>query len=109
VKQPLVVRSGQLEAAEDEKVQILRLNIGPSEPVIVTSDTVTLTRTLSHFIDGGSKKVKNILGGDEGDVIILTGDNIDLEDKGNIAKKLKLKADEAVTLVYIAAEWIRVK
>ena len=109
MKQPLIIINGLIQSAENEKVQILRLNIGPSEPVLVTSTTVNINRSLSHLIPSGSNKVKTILGGEEGDVLVLTGDNVRLRKGGNIAQRNLLVANKALVLIFVAGVWIELK
>jgi len=109
VKQPLIIKNGLIQSAEDEKVQILRLNIGLSEPVHVTSTTVNINRTLSHLIPSGSNKVKTILGGEEGDVLVFTGDNVRLRKGGSIAQRNLLVSNKAIELIFVTEIWIKLK
>jgi len=102
------MKEGLFQSAEEEKVQILRLNIGPSEPVSVTSDTITVTRTLTHLIPDGNRRVRTILGGEEGDIIALTGEgNIRLRQGGNIAEGQRLTTSRVVMLIYVDGEWLQ--
>jgi hypothetical protein len=107
VKQPLIMRNGLFQSAEDEKVQIKRLNLGPSEPLLVTGSTINVNSTLHHLISSsGFSFVDTINGGEEGDLLILTGERVRLRRGGNIASPVRLIDDKAKSLIFINSEWV---
>lgn len=90
-----------------DKCQIHRLNLGPSDPLIA-ADTIDIVANIHHLISpSGVTFVRNLLGGEEGDILILTGDNVWLRRGGNIAQPARLQEDEALTLYYINGQWIQ--
>jgi hypothetical protein len=58
------------------------------------------------LLRAGHNKVNTILGGEEGDVLFLSGENIELNTSGNIAKKIILKDNKLTILVYADMLWI---
>lgn len=108
MRRPLLVKFGQMELLTDsDKLQVPRLNLGPSEPLIA-NDTVTVFANIHHLISvSGITRVRNILGGDEGDFLALTGENVWLRRGGNIARPARLQEDSAVTLYFINNQWVQ--
>jgi len=105
------MKEGVVQAALDERVTIWKLNIGPSESILVTNDTVQVNSTLHHFMSsGGTKIVKTITGGVEGDLLVLTGHKVKLAKGGNINinSKIRLKENKAILFVYINTLWTRI-
>lgn len=108
MRSPLIVKYGQMEIlTDDDKLLVPRLNLGPTEPLIA-SETININANIHHLLSYGSKrKVSWIFGGEEGDILILTGENVQLKSDGNIAKATNLREDEAVTLYFINNVWVQ--
>jgi hypothetical protein len=101
----LIVVKGLIKGAEDETVQIKSLNLGPATPILVTTQTISISSTFHHLIRAGSLFVRTINGGEEGDILILTGD-VFLRRGGNISKQLRILEDEATLLVFTNGLWV---
>lgn len=108
MRSPLIVKFGQMEILTDaDKCQIHRLNLGASEPLIA-SDTITALANMHHLVSpGGVTFVSTILGGEEGDILILTGEQVWLRRGGNIAQAARLQEDKALTLYFINGQWVQ--
>jgi hypothetical protein len=98
------MREGWFQAAGEEPIQILSLNFGPAEPIVVNSQTVVRSRTHHTLVRGTSKKVDTILGGEEGDSLLLQG-SVDLETGGNIAAKVTLRMDRINSFLFTGGFW----
>lgn len=97
---------GQIERVGDRRSEIKRLNLG-GRSTIASAKTITVTQTAHELT--GNKDVETILGGMEGDVLILFGKS-KVKDKGNIdlnEKDHKLDKDGPLTLVYYD-EWVQI-
>jgi hypothetical protein len=75
------MRQGMTQTSGDEKLRI-RLNVGPSTPLHVTSNAITVTATLHHLIPDGWSFVDTIFGGEDGDILMLTGEDVYLYSPG---------------------------
>ena len=108
MRSPLIVKRGQMEILTDaDKLRVPRLNLGPSEPLIA-GDTITVFANIHHLISvSGITQVRTILGGDEGDILVLTGERVRLRRGGNIAETQLLQEDRAVTLYFIDSQWVQ--
>jgi len=111
MKQPLLMVEGQLESAEDRQIEIQRLNVGTQVPIInVTGQAVVITRSSHHLqSSGGYKIVRNIFGGDNGDVLFLTGFRVRLRRGGNISKNIRLHTDSITMLIKVGGVWLPVQ
>ncbi len=84
--QPLTIEAGMIQLIGDRRTELRRINLGPISPIVVTSDTIVVQFS-SHFLDGnggGTKNVDFILGGVEGDLLVLFGDNVRVRNNGNV-------------------------
>lgn len=79
--QPLVVLAGLIQNVGDRRSEILRLNLGPPERLTVVGD-FTISRTIVFVVSPFNPIVRNILGGEEGDLLILGGNNVRLRGGG---------------------------
>lgn len=92
-RKPLVVRSGGVETLQvSDRLNLGRLNLGPSTQLTVVSNAITVTGTVHSVFSAAppnSVNLETINGGSNGDVIILrgtdTGATIALKDNtGNL-------------------------
>jgi hypothetical protein len=104
MKQPLIMRRGLFQAAEEEPVQILSLNFGDAEPIVVNSQTIVKSRTRHTLVRGTSRRVRTIQGGEEGDLLLLQG-NVILVSGGNIATRIVLRTDRVTQLLFTGGFW----
>jgi hypothetical protein len=104
MKQPIVMRRGLFQAAGEKPLQILSLNFGVAEPIVVDSQTVVKSRTRHTLVRGTSRRVRTIQGGEEGDLLLLQG-NITLVSDGNIAARIVLKMDRITQLLFTGGFW----
>jgi hypothetical protein len=103
------MKQGLMQSSDVERVNIPRLNLGPIQTIVVESQTITVTSTIVNLIPTGLfTTVRTILGGEEGDVLVLTGDRIRLRRGGNIASTVNLSDDEVTLLVLINGLWLAV-
>jgi len=102
------MKEGLLQPAEYERVGIFKLNLGPRQTILVSGSSVTVYASLHHFESSnrGQKNVSYINGGEEGDILFLTGWRVKLNSNGNIAKSATLKEDEVLRLIFINGEWV---
>jgi hypothetical protein len=105
MKQPIVMRRGLFQAAGEKPLQILSLNFGAAEPIVVDSQTVVRSRTRHTLVRGTSRRVSTIQGGEEGDLLLLQGDVI-LVSGGNIADRIALRTDRITQLLFTGGFWI---
>jgi len=104
MKQPIVMRRGLFQAAGAKPLQILSLNFGDSEPIVVDSQTVVKSRTRHTLVRGTSRRVRMIQGGEEGDLLLLQG-SVTLVPGGNIAARVVLKMDRVTQLLFTGEFW----
>jgi len=106
--QPLVIVDGQIEALGDRKLEIQKLNLGTEELILVgpaPGNSVTITGS-HHFLEnatGGVRNVDNILGGEEGDMLILKGNDIRLRGAGNLEMSSNYRLEPGRTIVFLFA------
>ena len=104
MKQPLIMRQGMFQAAEEEPLQILSLNFGAAEPIVVDSQTVVMSRTRHTLVRGTSRRVRTIQGGKEGDLLLLQG-SVTLVSGNNIAARIVLRMDRITQLLFTGGFW----
>jgi len=103
--EPLTIEEGLIQVAAGRRVEIQKLNIGPLVTIPVSSSTVTVTGSF-HFLNnvgGGNQNVDNILGGVEGDILVLGGSGIRLRSVGNLSlpSNFLLQTGKSIVLVFI--------
>lgn len=109
IANPLAVFNGQIEAIGDRKTSVKWLNFGPAA-VIPASETITATQTLL-FISappGQRVDVVNILGGEQGDLLIVFGNNIRLQSSGNIdisSNNLNIDFFDNIVFIFGIDKW----
>ena len=104
MKQPIIMRQGLFQAAGEEPLQILSLNFGASEPIVVNSQTIVRSRTRHTLVRGTSRRVSTIQGGEEGDLLLLQG-SVTLVLGGNIAARIVLRTDRITQLLFTGGFW----
>jgi len=104
MKQPIIMRHGLFQAAGAEPLQILSLNFGAAEPIVVNSQTVVMSRTRHTLVRGTSRRVSMIQGGEEGDLLLLQG-SVTLVSGGNIATRIVLRMDRIAQLLFTGEFW----
>ena len=105
MKQPIIMRRGLFQAAGEEPLQILSANFGDTELIVVNSQTIVRSRTRHTLVQGTSRRVNTIQGGEEGDLLLLQG-NVTLVSDGNIGAKITLKMDRVTSLLFTGGFWI---
>ena len=87
--QPVIIENGGLEQVGTRRCEILRLNIGPAISIFVTTTTFTITRSCHRVFNntGSNITVTDILGGLEGDIVVLFS--------GGSANRVKLQNSSA--------------
>lgn len=110
MKDPLIVRNGLMQSAGRTRLRLPRVNVGQSERINVTGPAVTIYRTLHHLASVNRQDVYFIDGGQDGDILLLTGENVRLVPGGNINinGNLPLITTIARFFVLISGEWTRV-
>jgi hypothetical protein len=108
--QPLIIVDGQIESLGDRQLEVKKLNIGGEEIINVTSDTVTVTRS-NHFLENansGVQQVDTILGGDEGDLLLLKGNDIRLRTNGNLqmSSNYRLEPGRSIVFIHTGGDWL---
>jgi hypothetical protein len=104
MKQPIVMRRGLFQAAGEKPLQILSLNFGAAEPIVVDSQTVVKSRTRHMLVRGASRRVRMIQGGEEGDLLLLQG-SVTLVSGGNIAARIVLRTNQITQLLFTGGLW----
>jgi|GEM_PF-2874352 len=104
MKQPLIMRQGLFQAADGEPLQILSLNFGAAEPIVVDSRTIVKSQTRHTLVRGSSRRVRWIQGGEEGDLLLLQGD-VTLVSGGNIVERIVLSTDRITSLLFTGGFW----
>lgn len=104
--QPLIVSAGQAEQVGNRRTEILRLNLGPPETVVATGD-FSITRTAVYVSAAGNPQVKNIYGGQTGDVLILSSNGIKLRSGGNLAltSNMNLGGNDVIAFYWTGSTW----
>ncbi len=110
--QPLVIVDGQIEALGNRRLEIQKLNLGDEEIILVASDTVAITGS-HHFLEnagGGVQNVDDILGGEEGDFLVLKGNDIRLRTNGNLQmpSNYRLEPDKTIVFLYAGGVWLEI-
>lgn len=82
---PLTVVGGQLEAIGIRRNESKFVNFGPIVPILA-ADTITITQTLHFIVKVGNTDVRTILGGQEGDLLIILGAGTKFKKGGNVAE-----------------------
>jgi len=110
MKDPLIIRDGLMQGAGQTRLRLPRVNVGNIETINVAGSTVTIYQTLHHLKSVNNQDVYFLNGGMDGDILILTGQNVRLTGGGNIniSGKLRLTSDSAVLLILIESMWVRV-
>ena len=99
--------AGQIEDIGDRRNEILRINFGAPEALNVAGDFV-VSRTVVKVTATPWTKVFNIYGGQEGDLMILRGNGVELQDSsGNLIleSKYKLKPFKLIVLYFENNNW----
>ena len=104
MKQPIVMRRGLFQAAGEQPLQILSLNFGAAETIVVNSQIVVRSRTRHTLVRGTSRRVRTIQGGEEGDLLLLQG-SVTLVSGGNIATRIVLRVDRITQLLFTGGFW----
>ncbi len=104
MKQPIIMRQGLFQAADEEPIQILLLNFGDAKSIVVDSQTVVISRTRHTLVRGASRRVRTIQGGEEGDLLLLQG-SVTLVSDGNIATRIVLRMDRITQLLFTGGFW----
>jgi hypothetical protein len=107
MRQPLIIRDGLVQACGEQRLNIPKLNLGPSVKTFCSADSIYLEATIHHLYAGVVRHVENIWGGKDGDLLILTGEKVRLRPGGNIAieKILKLSRNQASMFLFINDMW----
>lgn len=108
--QPLVAVAGQLENIGDRRTEVLKLNIGSPDFQNVTINsfpfkrTMTVVRGVGFFLP---INIYNILGGQDGDVLILAGRDVRLVTTGNLdlLGNYLLQPGKSILLYYYNGDW----
>jgi hypothetical protein len=107
MRQPLIIRGGLVQACGPLRLNIPKLNLGPAIQTFCVSNSIHLEATIHHLYAGVVRHLDNIWGGEDGDVLILTGEKVRLRPGGNIGVKkiLKLSRNEASMFLFINDMW----
>ena len=109
--QPLSAVLGQIEAIGDRRIEINRLNLGNFDPVLA-QNTVTIEKTFTLLVGPafGRQNVDTILGGEQGDILILFGNNVRLRGNGNliIPNNFALDLFDSIIFISSGSQWIEI-
>jgi hypothetical protein len=96
-----------VQACGPLRLNIPKLNLGPSIKTFCPGDSIHLEATMHHLYAGVVRHVENIWGGVDGDLLILTGEKVRLRPGGNIgvSKILKLSRTKASMFLFINDMW----
>lgn len=98
--------AGQIEDIGDRRNEILRINFGPPETLNVAGNfAVSRTMVVANGVD---VKTYSIFGGQEGDLLVLRGDGVELQDSGGnliLESKYKLKPFKLIILYFENNNW----
>jgi len=101
---PLILVDGQIEQAG-------RLNIGNFEHIVATSTTITISNSFVRLTSPSMQNVDTILGGNQGDVLILFGNNVGLRRRNNGNLELRsntlLNNNRSTMLVCVGPFWVQ--
>ncbi len=117
---PLVTKTGGIQQLQPpDSLDFGRLNLGPAEPLTIVAGAITITRSF-HKVDtqfgASSDDLDFILGGNEGDVLILrpTNSSHDVKLRDGVGN-LKLDSTytmttdtDTITLIYNGLFWLEV-
>jgi hypothetical protein len=98
--------AGQIEDIGERRNEILHLNLGPPE-ILNVAGNFAVTRTIV-VVNGNDAKTYNIFGGQEGDLLLLRGDGVELQDSGGnliLESKFKLKPFKLIILYFENNNW----
>ncbi len=103
----LAMVAGQIEDIGERRNEVLRLNFGSPE-ILNVAGNFAVTRTM--VIVNGVNWVKTffIYGGQEGDILILRGSGVELQDTGGnllLDSKYKLKPNKLIVLFFENGNW----
>jgi hypothetical protein len=101
--QALSVVDGQIEAAGDRRIEAKFVNFGPILPILA-QDTITITQTLHFIVKNGNTDVRTILGGEEGDLLVLLGDGTKFKKGGNVGESFDATPSPTF-LIFDGAVW----
>lgn len=109
---PLVIIDGLIQQLDpNDRLKVERLNIGPWDNILVTSNTVTVSSSFVRLRSPFLRNVDVILGGEEGDVLVVFGNNIRLRRVASGNLKLRsntlLNNNRATMLVYTGSIWVQ--
>lgn len=110
---PLVIVDGLIQQlGQGERLTVNRLNIGEWENLFAVSSTVTVSSSFVRLRSNSMQDVDTILGGEEGDVLVLFGNNIRLRriPGGNLRLRSSitmLNANRSTLLVYTGSFWVQ--
>jgi len=114
---PLFMRAGQIE--QQQAGDGLKLNLGPAAPLGIVGGSVTVTGSF-HQVDTegltSSDNLDNILGGAEGDLLILRAVNdgrtvVVRDNQGNcrLPSNCSLNhSSDTVTLLFNGSVWVEI-
>lgn len=109
---PLIVLNGQIHQAGLTKLDLPNINIGVPPTVIVTGPTVTKTLSTINLVKiGGGIDVTDINGAEEGDLLVVYGDNVKLKRSGNMSampSDMTLEPGRCIVLHYWGGGWKQV-
>lgn len=110
---PLVLVEGMIQRLDpNDRLEVRRLNIGEFEHIVATSRTITVSNSFVRLTaPSGTQNVDIILGGQEGDVLVLFGNNIRLRRRNDGNLKLGsntlLNNNGSTLLVCVGAFWVQ--
>lgn len=109
---PLVIIDGLVQQLDpSDRLEVNRLNIGEWDNIIATSDTITVSSSFIRLRAPIFQNVDNILGGEEGDVLVIFGNNVRLRRTalGNLKLRANtlLNGNRSTMLVYTGSFWVQ--
>lgn len=108
--QPLIMLAGLLQTVGDRRTEILKLNIGPPDNIVVTGPTFPFNRSVTFARSTtGIQNVTTIPGGEVGDVLFLGGRDVRLIDGvGNLelAANYILQPGRSMILYFAGTRWV---
>src|SRR5688572_1883889 len=110
---PLIMMMGQIQQAGLEKLYLPNINLGVPPTILVSGPTITKTTSVVNLLKstpGGSIDLLTINGGEEGDYLIVFGDNVKLKRTGNISmpSDFTLEPDRCIVLFFWNGVWNQV-
>jgi len=89
----------------DDRTEVNFLNVGQHLNISVVAETITITQSFYRIFEANNTDIRNIVGGDTGDILIVYGNKVRFRTGGNILKNTARLNQESLMLVKTVPGW----